>query len=1153
MDGLTFNEDEVINVDENFSSYRFKTQIPHDVIEEAHIPKFEVQTIKPAPVVCHFFFPSSEEGIDGSEREGDLQDPLASSDWSNISDCPTEHITVDDELLALENLPAAAKTSFSIIDPLHIVGPNKIEPEIEIPDIKPTSEQLEEVTRKRKLDCNFKYNEVQKKIKLESDINISNIVLKNLVINIGPKLPLPHCFQIKKEHESTSPETPLHQININKSECGPDEVGSHMKEHLVVKIYRCSKCNHNCTDLALHESHIASCNEVCFKDDFLTSEFKFIKRNGFFPCKTCSFKFKYLTNLITHLKSHSAERGFYCHICKDVLPTVDELRDHYSDLHKGLAKVLSCNICNYSSLFIHHLKDHMIQHNVDKNLHCSKCRRNYDDSDMYNQHVIAVHNNIVKKKSKMKKFVSSEKAGESSNLLKNAGESSNLLENADKENMLLLKSDFRSETNKHSDFYCCNGCTYKFSKFENLIKHKEQHLTVSKPYVCTYCNHKSFSLTNMKQHWRKHSDKPSIRTKKVSCNVCEVVCSTWEHMKRHAINHVYDQLYCRHCRINSEDSESYKTHMNSVHNVLSTENQYSCNKCSFTTLSITISKRHMKKHNSNKNMPIEKIGSIKEKTSYLRNNASSLELSSSEQSNVKSNSFECKKCKIVFNNEKSFKKHNKIHKDQIVHTNTNRETSREEIFKWMFKCNKCSYQCDKIKSLQEHNKLNHIDQEVPFTCTVCGFKSALLSFYAQHIKSHTGNTIYNCRYCPFSSKKVTLFKEHVAGHGFKCCPMCVYKSKGFSMLKGHIDKHHKSGNEPFVCSICPYNTRYKKLLNSHYLRFHPKEYTLKNLPLLTQSFQTYTKKTVKYHTCSFCPFRAFRSHDLKRHIMRHFSNKSSSGKIFKLKQINQVLTQPKVKCDPQQLNNIKPNRKSFTDDATSNNYHYSCSQCSYKKPHRKSVSQHLLRIHNIVGGIRNHMIVKVNGNMSDNKKHVMKDSGSKSKTKEGKPNIIKDRDQMIHKRCKSDTAHSRLMDNCNKCDIHNLSRLAQIEHRKYGHKLFWAKPYSCNKCGMRFTSKTALKRHMKNENKEYLLCKSCNYKSHRRDNWKKHIRLCQKQTSFSKEETDNSTKSPLVKRDLTEFKSEDDETFTCGECDFETMNITLLTMHMFDHSGIPDD
>ncbi|KAG8315937.1 hypothetical protein J6590_062027 [Homalodisca vitripennis] len=144
MEGLTFNEDEVINVDEYCSSSRFKTQVPEDVIAKAHIPTFEVQATKPAPVVCHFFFPSNEDGIDSLEREGDLQDPLASSDYP-ISDCQTEHITVDDELLALENLPATAKTSFSIIDPINIVGPNnykiKIEPEIERPDIKPQSEQ----------------------------------------------------------------------------------------------------------------------------------------------------------------------------------------------------------------------------------------------------------------------------------------------------------------------------------------------------------------------------------------------------------------------------------------------------------------------------------------------------------------------------------------------------------------------------------------------------------------------------------------------------------------------------------------------------------------------------------------------------------------------------------------------------------------------------------------------------------------------------------------------------------------------------------------------------------------------------------------------------------------------------------------------------
>uniref|UniRef100_A0A1B6LY01 C2H2-type domain-containing protein n=1 Tax=Graphocephala atropunctata TaxID=36148 RepID=A0A1B6LY01_9HEMI len=173
----------------------------------------------------------------------------------------------------------------------------------------------------------------------------------------------------------------------------------------------------------------------------------------------------------------------------------------------------------------------------------------------------------------------------------------------------------------------------------------------------------------------------------------------------------------------------------------------------------------------------------------------------------------------------------------------------------------------------------------------------------------------------------------------------------------------------------------------------------------------------------------------------------------------------------------------------------------------------------------------------------------------------------VQANCETEKLHSvtSLTKHCPRCDIHKLSRFAQREHNKLGHSRFWAKPYSCNKCGMRFTNKCSLHRHqLREENKMSFSCKTCNnFKTHRKDNLNVHILRCRgKKVSFIKEELKKgkeemklSSKYSYQTDDLIESEDfiSDDENFTCGECDFVTMDITDLTMHMFIHSGIPDD
>lgn len=931
-------------------------------------------------------------------------------------------------------------------------------------------------------------------------------------MNIGPKLPLPFCLQLKVLDNVRSISTKTENLSDSIS-IETVEQKLTQNNHIVLKIYTCAKCNIKHTDSALHGAHVATCDGRSTCDDATSQVCSFKDRNGLFPCEFCRFKFKHESNLISHQNKHMKTKGFVCYVCGIELVSVKKLQNHYNDFHKNHSKIFGCNFCEYSNVSAARLKDHMVSHNSDKYLYCYKCTQNYDSLNDFNEHSCKGFSKTVLKRKKLPEVKKS--IGKQSTKSHLSVKFSN------------LQSKFESEVIRTNNIYYCNGCSYTFTNYENLVKHRKEHLKIQ-PYKCSVCKYESFSVVDMSKHVRCHSsqDKKSISIK---CNVCFMKFNKFRILRKHAVSHIYDKIYCSSCRVNFEDSESFSQHMSVSHKQSIESKMYSCSKCSFTHPIVSALRRHMRIHNLNEENKISPESKGQVLDSHLKCNEitkivnlPSKKSGSSKATSV-SSAFKCRSCRIRFDNAVDFEKHNKGHlaKSSLISLN-----QREDSPKLVFKCNKCKYDCSDINSLIDHVKFNHLNRETPFTCLVCDHKMESLTKYLPHLKSHSEIPTYCCQYCKYHTRREKAFLQHYNKHKLKCCPMCIYSTRSFQVLKDHVHRHHTPGNvqAPFICTLCPYSSSNEKVLSVHALKFHPIEYPSLKLPVPNYLQKSFKNDEDKLHVCSMCQFTNHRIHDFKRHLTKHFLN----GKFHKT--ISKKVKKKSLALKSSYLKKLHTCKIKASKVVSL--FHYKCSQCNFVSKLRGSVSGHLLRIHNIKGGVRNSMILKRNGPLFNNT------NNNKLKT-------------------------DKIVKMCQKCEVGTFSLGAQKQHRRLGHTAFWARPFSCLKCNSRFKKEMYLGMHECRQSKPLLVCKICKkYKTIFEQKMKNHSQNCSKSSTTTKN-ISTSSKTPHCqlniktqvpkKIECEEQHSSGDENFSCGECNFITIDVTDLINHMFIHSGVPDD
>ena len=183
-------------------------------------------------------------------------------------------------------------------------------------------------------------------------------------------------------------------------------------------------------------------NEVAEKEGQPSHSPPLKPKKSSFSCDQCGRLFRYKSQYLIHMPTHTGEKPFSCPLCDKKFARKYSIKKHMH-VHTE-EKPFVCTVCKKKFSQKQHIKNHMRVHTGEKPFVCTVCKKKFSQK----QH---------------------------------------------------LKSHMRVHTGEKP--FACTVCKKKFSQKHHMKDHMRVH-TGERPFICTVCN-KKFS---QKQHMKTHMD-----------------------------------------------------------------------------------------------------------------------------------------------------------------------------------------------------------------------------------------------------------------------------------------------------------------------------------------------------------------------------------------------------------------------------------------------------------------------------------------------------------------------------------------------------------------------------------------------------------------------------------------------------------------------
>ncbi|KAM6120167.1 LOW QUALITY PROTEIN: PR domain zinc finger protein 5 [Pterocles gutturalis] len=330
-------------------------------------------------------------------------------------------------------------------------------------------------------------------------------------------------------------------------------------------------------------------------------------------------------------------------------------------------------------------------------------------------------------------------------------------------------------------FICkADSCGKRFKSKDALKKHKENvHSGNSrKKLMCSVCNKKCSSATNLQDHRKVHEI--------FECQECDKKFISANQLKRHMITHSGNvqnntNLYIKTPYTCEVCNKSFKRlDQVTAHKIIHSEDNSKCKLCGTGFAHRNVYKNHKKTHSEERPFQCEECKALFRTPFSLQRH---LLIHNSERT------FKCDHCDATFK-----RKDINVH-IQVVHDGHKK-----------YKCDLCDtfVTPSVLKSQKTHTG------EKEKICPYCGQKFARQWNTESSYQSHTGERPYQCPYCDRGFSKNDGLKMHIRTHT-RVCDLSFSLKK---MLIRHKLTHNP--NRPMAeCQLC-----HKKFTRNDYLKVH---------------------------------------------------------------------------------------------------------------------------------------------------------------------------------------------------------------------------------------------------------------------------------------------------------------------------------------------
>ncbi|XP_035268993.1 zinc finger protein 648 [Anguilla anguilla] len=231
-----------------------------------------------------------------------------------------------------------------------------------------------------------------------------------------------------------------------------------------------------------------------------------------YKCTHCSWAFKKLSNLLSHIDTHRGLKPHVCELCGKAYSHQGTLQQH-KRLHTGERPYL-CPFCNRTYIWSSDYRKHIRTHTGEKPYACGTCGKDFVRSSDLRKHERNIHTND--------KPYPCPQCGKTFN-----------------KPLSLLR---HQRTHLGEKPFSCPDCGKAFAVASRMVEHQKTHQGV-RPYTCSVCLKAFTKSSNLLEHQTLHS---GLRPHK--CPECGMAFAMASRLVRHRRVHAVKQpLGCSRC------------------------------------------------------------------------------------------------------------------------------------------------------------------------------------------------------------------------------------------------------------------------------------------------------------------------------------------------------------------------------------------------------------------------------------------------------------------------------------------------------------------------------------------------------------------------------------------------------------------------------